>query len=284
MTTAAIVLLIDLQNGFAHDGLTAEQGGSLYVPGGEQVGRVAAGLVRDAHDTVFVLSQDFHPADHISFAANHGVEPFSTIKLSADAQGVYRVDVGGTLAQTAWPDHCKQGTESAQLVDELLAELPADLSANLASAEPVLFARDGRGNAFYVVRKGTRRDLDSYGIATENDGVSTTRAPAVFAAIAETWRQAGVTDARIAIGGLATNFCVEFSHDDIYRYLVPALQARGIGAQVFFLADISAGIAVSADDGAWPDLAAATDRMAQKGTRISRVADWSAQSPAGRSA
>jgi nicotinamidase/pyrazinamidase len=270
MTTSTIVVLIDIQNGFARADLSPGQGGSLYVPGGEKVGAVAAGLIRAASDTIFVLSQDFHPADHISFASNHGVAPFSIFRLQRGAEGRYVVDENGALEQTAWPDHCRQGSESALFVDAIMAELPPTLRAAVAThaAGDVLSDTDTRGNTFYVIRKGMRSDLDSYGIATENDRERTTGAPSVFSAIAERQQRAGHSKAVIAIGGLATNFCVEFSHDDLYRYLLPALSARGIAAEVCILTDLSAGIAVSVPGGAWPDLAAALQRMAQKGSRI----------------
>ena len=276
MPSSTIVFLIDIQNGFACEHLTPEQGGSLYVPGGERVGKPAADLIHAASNTVFVLSQDFHPDEHISFASNHQLAPFTNIKLRRNAQGIYVVDQNGTLEQTTWPDHCKQGSHSALLVDEVLMALPEPLRQMLLtdSHSEVLFAEDARNNRFYVIRKGMRPDLDSYGIATENDLLSTTSAPAVFQSIAEHCQQTGATEARVAIGGLASNFCVEFSHRDLYKFMLPALEACQIAAQVFFLSDISAGIAVSTPDGAWPDLASASSRMAQQGTQETTSVDF----------
>jgi nicotinamidase/pyrazinamidase len=84
--------------------------------------------------TNVVLTQDWHPADHVSFAPNHaGKQPFQTIEL----------DYG---TQVLWPAHCVQGTAGA--------EFHAELDATRASL---------------VVRKGFRRGIDSYSALFEND-------------------------------------------------------------------------------------------------------------------
>lgn len=276
MTAANIVVLIDIQNGFAQSDLTKAEGGSLYVPGGEMVGEKAAILLRHLSNATVVLSQDFHPANHISFASNHeGKEPLWTIRLERGADEVYRVSEKGELAQTLWLDHCIQGTKSALFVEPIMGELPEGLSRDLQRhiSDPVMSETDERGNTFHVIRKGVNSDLDSYGIATENDGIETTAAPAVFKIIARKLEAEDVTEANIYIGGLATNFCVEFSHKDIYQYLVPQLERRGIKAKVYFLTDISAGIPIFVPGGAWPDLAAASDRMTSFGTNTATTED-----------
>ena len=270
--TTNILFLIDIQNGFARSNLAPEQGGSLYVPGGEDVGEPAAHLISSLSNAVIVLSQDFHPKDHISFASNHpGAVPFSNIDLKLGGDGKYHAVEGqaeDAIRQTLWLDHCIQGTESALFVEPVMGELPPNLNAQLRGhiTDAVLVDVDDRGNEFYVVRKGSRSDVDSYGIVTENDGVTKTGAPATFALIADKLYKAGSEETKIYIGGVATNFCVEFSHNDIYKYLVPELKARGIKAEVHLLTDISRGIPIDVPGGAWPDLAAASNRMAAMGT------------------
>jgi len=277
MTFSRIVFLIDIQNGFARQVLGPEQGGSLYVPGGEVVGQRAADLIRSSSNTVFVLSQDFHPAGHISFASSHQVEPFSSIRLGCNEQGIHSVDPDGLLVQTAWPDHCVQGTESAWFVDELMTELPAELCDAVTSdlTSEVLTGVGPRNNLFHVIRKGMRSDLDSYGIATENDQRSITAAPGAFVSIAEHLKLNGIRQVQIAIGGLASNYCVEFSHLDLYRYLIPELTLRAIAYQVLLLADLCAGIDISTPDGSWPDYAHALSRMAQHGSLEATTQDLS---------
>ena len=120
-----VLLVIDVQNDFC-------TGGALAVPGGE---KVVPAINRIAQKfTNVVLTQDWHPSDHVSFAANHaGKQPFQTIKL----------DYG---TQVLWPAHCVQGTAGA--------EFHRDLDARRASV---------------VVRKGFRRGIDSYSALFEND-------------------------------------------------------------------------------------------------------------------
>jgi nicotinamidase/pyrazinamidase len=272
MTTTNILFLIDIQNGFSNDTLTIARGGSLYVPGGEKVAQPAADLIRHLSHAIIILSQDFHPNGHISFASSHpGSAPFSDIDLKYGANGVYSVAATaeqGLLQQKLWPDHCVQGTYSALFAGEIMDELPDDLryavQTHLGGASYT--DHDDRGNIFHVIRKGMRRDLDSYGIATENDTIALTAAPRIFEQIADKLQQDSVTKVVIDIGGLATNYCVEYSHSDIFKFLIPQLKARGIAYETHLLTDMSAGIPFSEPNGTWPDLAAAAARMAAFGT------------------
>jgi nicotinamidase/pyrazinamidase len=86
-----------------------------------------------------ILTQDWHPLGHISFASTHGLQPFTDT-----IQAPY-----GT--QHLWPDHCVQGTPGAALHPGL--DIP---------------------HAELILRKGFRRGLDSYSAFTENDGATTT--------------------------------------------------------------------------------------------------------------
>src|SRR5437879_8589564 len=119
------LLVIDVQNDFC-------PGGALAVPDGDAVVPVINRLAeRFAH---VLLTQDWHPPGHHSFASSHpGTLPFATVRL---AHG----------EQLLWPDHCVQGTHGA-------AFHPA-----LASARAEL-----------VIRKGFRPGIDSYSAFYEND-------------------------------------------------------------------------------------------------------------------
>jgi nicotinamidase/pyrazinamidase len=120
-----VLLVIDVQNDFC-------SGGNLAVPHGEDVVPVINRLA--ARFEHVVLTQDWHPAGHLSFASSHpGRKPYDTILAPYGAQ-------------ILWPDHCVQGTAGA--------ELRADL--RIAHAE-------------LVVRKGYHRDIDSYSAFHEND-------------------------------------------------------------------------------------------------------------------
>ncbi|MBI3514038.1 MAG: bifunctional nicotinamidase/pyrazinamidase [Proteobacteria bacterium] len=120
-----VLLVVDVQNDFC-------PGGALAVPDGDQVVGAINALGRRFAEVV--LTQDWHPADHSSFASQHpGRQPFDTITL----------DYG---AQTVWPDHCVQSTPGAAFHRELA--LP---------------------HAALVLRKGFRRAIDSYSAFREND-------------------------------------------------------------------------------------------------------------------
>ena len=119
------LVVVDVQNDFC-------TGGALAVPGGEKV-VPAINRVAERFENV-VLTQDWHPEDHVSFASKHANKrPFETIELSYGQQ-------------VLWPVHCVQGSFGADFHQEL----------------------DVR-RASLVVRKGGHRDIDSYSAFYEND-------------------------------------------------------------------------------------------------------------------
>lgn len=280
MSVKNIVFLIDIQNGFARNDLSREQGGSLYVPEGERVGAPAAAMIKELSDTVFVLSQDYHPANHISFAANHnGFSEYSDVLLKTGSDGRYKVVTEphpDALTQKLWPVHCVQGSESCLFVPEIMAALPDSLRNKLLAhtSEPLIQGEGDNGNAFYVVRKGMRCDLDSYGVSTENNGSSKTQAPALFTTLAGSFARNGVKSISIGLGGLATNFCVEFSNRDVWLDFIPLLKERGISTKVSLLTDISRGVPIAVPDGSWPDLSGAQARMARLGSKLGQSRDF----------
>lgn len=123
MTKALIV--IDVQNDFC-------PGGALAVPEGDDI---VAGINQLMDDfEVIVLTQDWHPAGHSSFASGHaGKAPYEVIDMSYGPQ-------------VLWPDHCVQGSTGAAL--------HADLDQTRANM---------------IVRKGLNPQIDSYSAFFEND-------------------------------------------------------------------------------------------------------------------
>lgn len=89
------LLLVDLQNDFC-------AGGALAVPEGDSTVDIANQLIAwcQTRGDAVIASQDWHPANHGSFASQHQAQPYSLGKLDG-------------LAQTFWPDHCVQDTEGA---------------------------------------------------------------------------------------------------------------------------------------------------------------------------
>jgi len=119
------LVVIDMQYDFCPGGALAVAGGDEIIPA---INRLISG-----HDHV-VLTQDWHPAGHSSFASSHaGKTPFETIEMPYGPQ-------------TLWPDHCVQGTRGA--------EFHAALEWTRAEL---------------VIRKGFHKDIDSYSAFFEND-------------------------------------------------------------------------------------------------------------------
>lgn len=125
-----VLLVIDVQSDFC-------PGGALAVPGGDAVvGPIHSIAPLFSH---IVLTQDWHPSNHSSFArSHHGSQPFETIQLAYGKQ-------------TLWPPHCVQGTPGAEFHPAL----------KLTQAELIL-------------RKGFRPYIDSYSAFFENDRTTPT--------------------------------------------------------------------------------------------------------------
>ena len=120
-----VLLIVDVQNDFC-------PGGALAVPRGDEIVPAVNRLA--AEFTHVILTQDWHPRGHASFASSHpGKQPFDAVDLS------YGV-------QILWPDHCVQGTQGAAFHPGLVVP-----------------------HAELVLRKGFRSTIDSYSAFREND-------------------------------------------------------------------------------------------------------------------
>lgn len=125
-----VLLVTDIQNDFC-------SGGRLAVPGGEDIVPLVNRLARGFRHVI--LTQDWHPAGHFSFASSHpGCAPYDTIEAAYGAQ-------------VLWPDHCVQQTAGAALHRDL--DIP---------------------HAELVLRKGYHRTIDSYSVFRENDRTTLT--------------------------------------------------------------------------------------------------------------
>ncbi|HEV7372147.1 bifunctional nicotinamidase/pyrazinamidase [Arenibaculum sp.] len=202
---ADALVLIDIQNDFC-------PGGALAVPDGDAVVPAANRLARLFPTTL--LTQDWHPADHRSFASAHpGKAPFDTVALAYGAQ-------------VLWPDHCVQGTTGAAFHSGL------DVS-----------------RAELVLRKGFRREIDSYSAFQENDRATAT-------GLAGYLRERGIR--RLFFAGLATDFCVAYSAEDAVR----------CGFEAVVIEDACRAIDL---DGS---LADAKGRLQAAGVRLAATADF----------
>jgi nicotinamidase/pyrazinamidase len=125
------LLIIDPQNDFC-------PGGALAVARGDEIMKPISALA-EKFDMV-VVTQDWHPKGHKSFATAHYLEPYTSIEMPYGEQ-------------TLWPDHCVQGTKGA--------EFHRDLKPALERAKMIL-------------RKGYNPEVDSYSAYYENDKVTQT--------------------------------------------------------------------------------------------------------------
>ena len=118
------LLVIDVQNDFCPGGALAVTDGDAVVP--------LINTMMEGFETV-LYTQDWHPANHLSFAANHAnAEPFSMTDMPYGPQ-------------VLWPAHCVQGTNGAE------------------------FHADLRMQGDMIIRKGFRPEIDSYSAFFEND-------------------------------------------------------------------------------------------------------------------
>jgi nicotinamidase/pyrazinamidase len=177
-------------------------GGALAVPKGDEVVPVINRFAARFDNVVF--TQDWHPRGHASFASSHpGKKPFETVELPYGAQ-------------VLWPDHCVQGTRGAAFHEGL---------------EP--------GKAQLVIRKGFRRDIDSYSAFLEADRKTTT-------GLAGYLKERGLKS--LFVCGLATDFCVAWT----------ALDARKAGFEVSVIEDACRAIDLEGSlKRAWAQMAAA---------------------------
>ena len=172
------LLLIDLQPDFM-------PGGALAVAGGDEILPSINSLAR-RFDHV-LLTQDWHPPQHISFAATHSKSPYEQITAPYGPQ-------------TLWPDHCLQHSPGAALHPAI--DIP---------------------HAELILRKGFRREIDSYSAFLENDHTTPT-------GLAGYLRERGLK--RLYLAGLAYDFCVRFS----------ALDGKHLGFETLVLEDLTRAV------------------------------------------
>jgi nicotinamidase/pyrazinamidase len=173
LTAEDALIVTDVQNDFC-------PGGALAVPKGDEIVPLVNRLIGRFNHVI--LTQDWHPSGHSSFASTHKGQPFATIRL----------DYG---EQTLWPDHCVQGTRGAEFHPDLVLQ-----------------------HSELVLRKGFRKEIDSYSSFYENDRTTKT-------GLCGYLRDRGLK--RLFMCGLATDFCVAWS----------ALDGRREGFPVVLLED-----------------------------------------------
>lgn len=121
-----VLIIVDVQNDFC-------PGGNLAVDKGNDIIPIVNKITSNVKFDMVIATQDWHPEDHISFASNHGKNPFDVIDVAYGKQML-------------WPTHCVQGTKGAEFHPGL-------------NIKPIRF----------IIRKGMNKDIDSYSAFLEND-------------------------------------------------------------------------------------------------------------------
>ncbi len=205
------LLVIDVQNDFCPGGALAVADGDAIVP--------TINALTEQFEHV-LLTQDWHPAGHSSFASSHGgAVPYDTVAMAYGSQ-------------VLWPDHCVQGTPGAAFHPDLRYD-----------------------KAELILRKGFRREIDSYSAFFENDRTTPT-------GLAGYLRERDIDT--LYLVGLATDFCVKYS----------ALDGRAQGFTIYVVEDAVRGIDTQGSLAqAWAEMAEAgvqtitSDRLAPDALR-----------------
>lgn len=125
------LIVVDIQNDFC-------KGGSLEVADGEKIIPYINHLMKTNNYDEIILTQDFHPTEHKSFAVNNGKSVGEIIELNG-------------IQQVMWPEHCVQGTRGAEFHPELEQRFTT-----------------------FIIKKGTNPEVDSYSAFYDNKGLINT--------------------------------------------------------------------------------------------------------------
>jgi nicotinamidase/pyrazinamidase len=177
------LIMVDVQNDFCPS--YKSKAGQMTQPGIMQVteGNAiveplnAVSHVFNWHNAPVIATQDWHPANNISFASTHpGLKAYDIIDLIIEKN---------VIEQVLWPSHCVQGTRGADFHEYL------DL-------KPVS----------YILRKGRSEMIDSYSAFYENDRTTSTGLGGLLK---------GLAVESVFIGGLATDYCIFYTAMDAVK-------------------------------------------------------------------
>jgi nicotinamidase/pyrazinamidase len=242
MYVKTALLEVDIQNDFcpAYTGNDGREHptGALSVKSGLDIIAPLNSFARKIHQRGgrILATQDWHPANHVSFATSHKNKKIGDIILVPVAEEAVTLftrqfpelsdPIPAAMQQILWPVHCLQNTEGAAFHDELDTTL-----------------------IDFVFRKGYRKGIDSYSAFFENDRCTPTDLYGYL-------KEQNIDT--LFIGGLATDYCVFYTVSDALR----------LGFKTFVIADACAGIDVPAGS-----LERAVETMKKKGAEFINSAD-----------
>ncbi|KAK0547041.1 hypothetical protein OC846_005020 [Tilletia horrida] len=212
-------------------------------------------LLEDESISLVVASQDWHPANHVSFASAH---PSGTAKPFTSFDYYHPLQPDQPIKQELWPDHCVQGTRGAEIEPELAEKLEAITpgclrAAGFAPKTTDEVARGPTGKEVILVQKGDDLAADGYSAFSLNGNIGFTNLPRTLL----TWRRkssshsepSAATDGSdiidtLILCGLATDYCC----------LRTALDARRFGFRTIVVEDGMRGVAPDTVSSAWEDM------------------------------
>ncbi|KDN46798.1 Isochorismatase hydrolase [Tilletiaria anomala UBC 951] len=184
--------------------------GSLAVEGAERIIDPIVHLIEADCWSSIVLSQDFHPPGHISFASTYGKEPLQEVRVP------HPITPATTVPQMLWPDHCVQGTHGAEIHERVMAATRAKAPGSNASV-------DTPAVNVVVIQKGDHANLDGYSAFSLNHYVG-------FTPLVRKMGSWGIE--RVVICGLATDYCCHAT----------AVDARKFGFETIVVTDAMRGV------------------------------------------
>jgi len=168
MKPKTALLIIDLQNDFCEGGSLEVKNGSSIIP--------KINILKRKYSTV-IMTKDWHPQNHCSFASNNNVDPFESIQLEDPS--------GRSFTQMMWPDHCVQDSNGSKFHPKLCID-----------------------GSEIIIKKGQNRWVDSYsgfGDSSKNKDFENT-------GLHEILSEKGIEEVHIV--GLAFDYCVAYTAKD----------------------------------------------------------------------
>jgi nicotinamidase-related amidase len=168
------------------------QNGSLAVSGGRDLVPLVNELLNSSYFDTKVTTQDWHPANHVSFASNHPPPNNKPFESFIDLRNLVGKKPEETMKQNLWPVHCQADSDGAKLVEGLQLD-KVDIS----------------------IRKGMDHRVEMYSAFADSFGNLAASEGGVTEDLADSLKSRGVTD--VFVVGLAGDYCVKYTAMDAVK-------------------------------------------------------------------
>ncbi|KIW70153.1 hypothetical protein PV04_02452 [Phialophora macrospora] len=215
MSFRPALIVVDMQNDFC------PPDGSLAVSGGREIVPLINKLLASPRFVLKVATQDWHPVDHISFAANHPDPNNKPFESFVDVHNLVGKKPEQTMKQRLWPVHCVQGSKGAEIIDDL----------NVSEVR-------------FFVKKGQDPQVEMYSAFSDSFGNLTYGAGGVSHNLAEELAAEQIT--HVYVVGIAGDYCVKDT----------ALGSAKAGFTTYLVEEAQRCV----DPSTWPDVKSALAR------------------------